>query len=286
MAISKKSLVAFFFSTILLMLVSFCSKVSASDSLSFTYGDFDQDELDLIFQGDAKVTSTKVLQLTKTNSEGVPQERTFGRALYSAPLRLWQKSTGRLSGFESTINFVLTSPTTIPGDGFAFFIAPTDTTIPSDTQGGYLGLFSPETALNTSASQVVAVEFDTYFGNDNPWDPKYTHIGINVNTIESSAHVKWNRVEGAIGTARINYNAGTKKLTVVSSYPGSEVYTVSYVVDLRNVLPEWVRVGLTGASGGCVEVHSIQVWYFSSSLQYTNNANNKKEEDIYIESVV
>ncbi|KAF1858698.1 hypothetical protein Lal_00044731 [Lupinus albus] len=84
----------------------------------------------------------------------------------------------------------------------------------------------------------------------------------------------------------LNYNAGTKNLTVVSSYPGSEVYTISYVVDLRNVLPEWVRVGLTGASGGRVEVHSIQVWDFSSTLQYTNNGNNNKDQGIYIASVI
>ncbi|OIW09292.1 hypothetical protein TanjilG_01263 [Lupinus angustifolius] len=293
MAISKKPFLAFLFSTMLVMLVSFCSMVNASDSLSFTYGNFGQDEKDLIFQGDANVISTtNVLQLTKTNGQGVPQQQTFGRALFSAPLRLWQKSTGRVSGFESTIKFVLTSPTTTPSDGFAFFIAPIDTNIPIGTLGGYLGLFNSKTALNASASQVVAVEFDTFYGGDNIWDPNYTHIGINVNTIQSSAYVKWDRVEGAIGTAHIYYNSSTKNLTVVSSYPHGIVYTVSYVVDFKNVLPEWVRVGISGASGGGVQLHTIKQWDFFSSLHYTNPNNNniimkkEKEDDIIIAPIV
>ncbi|KAF2285310.1 hypothetical protein GH714_042352 [Hevea brasiliensis] len=78
---------------------------------------------------------------------------------------------------------------TIYGDGLTFFLAPLESEIPPKAVGGYLALFSPETALNASkANQIVAVEFDSY---SNPWDPSYDHVGINVNSIFSVAEVMW-----------------------------------------------------------------------------------------------
>ncbi|CAL0323189.1 unnamed protein product [Lupinus luteus] len=267
MVISNIALVAFF-TTIFFILLNI---VNSSDSVSFTFSDFEKDKKDLIFQGDAHVTSKRVLQLTKTNSSGVAQQNSIGRVLFQDKIQLWQKSTKRLSTFETRITFNLTSPTpNDPADGFTFFLAPPETTIPSGSdQGGLLGLFDQKTALDPSKNRVVAVELDTfYYPNSNPWDPPYYHIGIDVNTINSSATVEWDRIEGGIGTVRINYNAGTKNLSVVSSYPGSETYHVSYVVDLRNVLPEWVRIGLSASTGQQTQVHAIKSWFFNSALHY------------------
>ncbi|XP_019438789.1 PREDICTED: mannose/glucose-specific lectin-like [Lupinus angustifolius] len=266
MAISNIPLVPFF--TIIFFILF--STVNSSDSLSFTFSDFNKDEKNLILQGDAHVTSNRVLQLTKTNSTGVAQQYSIGRVLFHDKIQLWQKSPKRLSTFETTITFNLTSPTpNDPADGFTFFLAPPKTTIPPGSDGGLLGLFDPNTALDPSKNQVVAVELDTfYFQNSNQWDPLYYHIGINVNTINSSATVKWDRKEGGIGTVHINYNADTKNLSVVSSYLGSETYHVSYVVDLRNVLPEWVRIGLSASTGQQTQVHIIKSWVFNSTLQH------------------
>nr|ACD13798.1 lectin [Sophora flavescens] len=283
MAIFQKHLslpfLVFAIATIVLMSLR---GVNSADSLSFTFSDFDPNGEDLLFQGDAHVTSNNILQLTKT-SNGVPQQNSIGRALFSAPIHLWENSTNRLSSFESTFTFVLTSPQSNPADGFAFFIAPPDTTIPEGSDGGLLGLFSPENALNPKANQVVAVEFDTFYDkSSNSWDPNYVHIGIDVNQIKSSATVRWDRKEGVIGTARINYNAATGNLSVVSSYPGSQDYVVSYIVDLRTKLPEWVRVGFSASTGQQYQVHSIRSWFFNSVLLYTK----AKNEDMYMASVV
>ncbi|OIW19332.1 hypothetical protein TanjilG_16846 [Lupinus angustifolius] len=249
-----------FFTTIFLMLLN---RVNSSDALSFSYNDFDLDEQNLIFQGDAHITSGNVLQLTKTDSKGAPQRNTVGRVLFSSPMRLYIKGADRVSDFESNINFVLTKPSTKPADGLAFFIAPIKSTIPKHSNGGYLGLFDQTTAFDSTANPVVAVEFDTYH---NPWDPKYAHIGINVNSINSSAHVKWERKEGEVFNVRIAYNALFRNLSVASHYSGGENYTLSYLVDLPSVLPEWVNVGITAASGRQVQVHSITSWSFNSGL--------------------
>nr|POF15886.1 l-type lectin-domain containing receptor kinase ix.1 [Quercus suber] len=56
--------------------------------------------------------------------------------------------------------------------------------IPDNSFGGYLGLFSNETAINGTQNQIVAVEFDTY---PNEWDTASApHVGIDINSIVSN----------------------------------------------------------------------------------------------------
>ena len=74
------------------------------------------------------------------------------------------------------------------GDGISFFIAPLESKIPVSSNGGYLGLFSPENATDASANCIVAVDFDTW---QNDWDSSADHVGIDVNSIVSVANIKW-----------------------------------------------------------------------------------------------
>ncbi|PNX69313.1 L-type lectin-domain containing receptor kinase IX.1-like protein, partial [Trifolium pratense] len=130
------------------------------------------------------------------------------------------------------------------GDGISFFIAPFQSEIPMNSSGGYLGLFSSDSALNTSKNQIVAVEFDS-FSND--WDPKHDHVGINVNSIQSVQNVSWksNMKNGSIANAWISYNSTTKNLTVFLTYAKNPTFqgnsSLSHVIDLSEVLPEYVR---------------------------------------------
>ena len=268
------------FLTIFLTLLN---RVSSSDSLSFTFNNFRTGQKDLILQGDAQITSAGAVQLTKTDSSGKPVRGSIGRVLYYTPVQLWDSNTGELASFETSFSFVLTSPTNNPGDGFAFFISVPDTTIPSGSSGGLLGLFTSENALNSSSNQILAVEFDTFINNN--WDPNYQHIGIDVNTIKSSATVRWQRKNDSLATAHISYDSATKKLSVVSSYPNSQVnqdYSVSYTVDLKSVVPEWVRIGFSSSTGEYIQKHSLLSWSFSSNLL----GKSSKKEDMYIASYV
>ncbi|MCI36682.1 lectin, partial [Trifolium medium] len=104
--------------------------------------------------------------------------------------------------------------------------------------------------FNTSKNSIVAVEFDSF---TNEWDPQGNtpHIGIDINTIESSITVPWpidRQQEGSIGKARITYTAASKELSVLVTYPNSPVKEevgVSYPVDFADVLSEWVLVGFS-----------------------------------------
>jgi hypothetical protein len=167
---------------------------------------------------------------------------------------------------------VNTNGSRLHGDGFTFFIAPSHFELPKNSSGGYLGLFNPETAHVPAQNPIIAIEFDSF---TNGWDPatpsQFPHIGIDVGSIDSVATVNWpiDFVQtNALGEARINYNSESKKLSVFVVYPGSEREgtTVSYVVDLRSVLPEWVRVGFTASTGELVETHDIINWSFESAL--------------------
>nr|KYP42114.1 Lectin-domain containing receptor kinase A4.2 [Cajanus cajan] len=155
------------------------------------------------------------------------------------------------------------------GDGLSFFIAPFDSVIPNNSAGGYLGLFSNESALDTSKNQLVAVEFDSFM---NDWDPSSDHVGINVNSIKSVANVTWRSSikNGSVANTWIWYNSTTKNLSVFLTYANNPTFSGNsslwYVIDLREVLPEFVRVGFSAATGQWIEIHNILSWSFSSNL--------------------
>lgn len=71
--------------------------------------------------------------------------------------------------------------------------------------GGLLGVFTNSTGMNPSAAApIVAVEFDTF---QNEWDQRSDHIGIDVNSINSTAVkllpdrslIQRHRADGCVG---------------------------------------------------------------------------------------
>ncbi|XP_028074331.1 uncharacterized protein LOC114276709 [Camellia sinensis] len=76
-----------------------------------------------------------------------------------------------------------------PADGLTFFLVPYDST-PNITAGAAMGLPANLTT-GKAFSAFVAVEFDTYCNNK--FDPtNKTHVGININSLNSSAYAVWN----------------------------------------------------------------------------------------------
>ncbi|KAK7317695.1 hypothetical protein RJT34_02134 [Clitoria ternatea] len=211
----------------------------------------------IAFQGDA-IASNGVIEPTTMQNDAV------GRATYALPVRLWDSKTGKTANFTTTFSFVIQNDPNFLGDGISFFIAPFQSKIPKHSYGGYLGLFTPKTALrNTKSNRIVAVEFDTH---PNEWDPPFAHVGIDVNSIASVVAVKWENHLGLITvSATVNYEAIGRNLIVTVSNNGLTT-KLSHVIDLRTVLPEWVSVGFSGSTGQLIEVHKILSWTFSSSF--------------------
>ncbi|MED6131843.1 hypothetical protein PIB30_013572 [Stylosanthes scabra] len=238
------------------------------ESVSFNFDNFMPNLYLIKFEGDA-FSSEQVLQLTKNRIDG-PITKSVGRASFDQPVKLWDKGTRKLTDFTTHFSFIMKAvdPNKF-GDGLSFFIAPFESTIPSNSTGGFLGLFSEDSAFNKTANQIVAVEFDSFM---NEWDPSSNHVGINVNSIRSVTNVSWNgnMKNGSVANAWISYNSTTKNLSVFLTYAANPKFSgnssLSYVIDLREVLPEFVRIGFSAATGSWIEIHNILSWSFNSTL--------------------
>ncbi|KAJ1378288.1 Legume lectin, alpha chain, conserved site [Sesbania bispinosa] len=240
------------------------NKVYSADSISFSFTKFSPDELNLILQGDARVRPSGTLELTKVET-GTPVSGSLGRALYAAPIRIYDNTTGSLASFVTSFSFNIKAPNRLnAADGLAFFLAPVGTQ--PQKPGGLLGLFKDKNF--DKSNQIVAVEFDTFFNEE--YDPQGTHIGIDVNSIDSVKTARFTLANGNVANVVVTYEASTKTLTASLVYPARQTsYIVSSVVDLKDVLPEYVNIGFsatTGLSEGFVQSNDILSWSFESKL--------------------
>ncbi|KAL7199661.1 hypothetical protein ACSBR2_021871 [Camellia fascicularis] len=242
-------------------------------ALNFSLINIDQtlQNREILINSSAYIT-TEGIQVTP-NDLGTDRSQRAGRATYKDPLHLWDKASGNLTDFNTYFSFVIDSQRSNNyGDGLAFFLVPNGST-PDITKGGAMGLpINPQTIKWTTP--FVAVEFDTYW-NDG-WDPVYTnpatHVGININSLNSSATAQWynNITYGIKNEAWINYNSSSTILSVI--FTGSKnnqriESSLSYLVDLRGHLPEWVTVGFSASTGSSFEKNNVQSWTFNSTLQ-------------------
>ncbi|KAF8396172.1 hypothetical protein HHK36_017785 [Tetracentron sinense] len=242
--------------------------------ISFNISRFDPGATNIVYEGDAKPEDGAIeLNLVDYNSR-------IGRATSSEHVRLWDASTGELSHFTTRFAFTIeTGNDSTHGDGLGFFLASVGFPIPTNSVGGFLGLFNTTTKDGMSGNKIVIVEFDTCVNEE--WDPPFQHVGINNNSIASAVFTKWNPglQSGETANVWVTYNATTKNLGVFWTYEKDPVYlgnaTLSYHIDLMKVLPEWVTVGFSAATGGDVERHTINSWEFSSSL----NSNETKRKN-------
>ncbi|KAJ0041266.1 hypothetical protein Pint_27756 [Pistacia integerrima] len=222
--------------------------VPSANSFSFKLTRFDSENTDIFYEGDAKASVGAV----EFNS--LSYLCRVGRAAYAEKVRLWDSHSNELSDFTSHFSFSIdTKGSEFYGAGFAFYLASVGFQIP------------PNSA-----------------------DPPVPHVGINTNSISSAVYTPWNASIHSDDTAdvRITYNATTKSMSVSWTYrktTGSlENSTLSYQIDLMKVLPEWVSVGFSAATGMYVERHQLFSWEFYSSLD-AEESNEKKSEMIKLE---
>ncbi|CAJ2629416.1 unnamed protein product [Trifolium pratense] len=236
------------------------------NSVSFSISDFRTIKSSLILQEYANISATGVLELINANV--VTNE--VGRALYTTPIPLWDRSTGNVASFVTTFSFTLEDikGSNPPADGLVFVLVPSDGWYPGDSAGGNLGVVDAGKAYNN----FVGVEFDNYI---NEWDPNYPHIGINVNSIKSLKTKPWKRVNLALVKVSIAYDSDSKILSVVLTDDLGQLSTVAQVVDFKDALPETVRVGFSAATSTLSrQVHNIHSWDFTSILKTTTSSTN------------
>ncbi|KAL2600050.1 hypothetical protein AAZX31_10G104400 [Glycine max] len=256
MATSNFSIVLSLSLALFLMLLT---KANSTNTVSFTTSKFSPRQQNLILQGDAAISPSGVLRLTKVDSYGVPTSRSLGRALYAAPIQIWDSETGKVASWATSFKFNVFSPDKT-ADGLAFFLAPVGSK--PQYKAGFLGLFNSDS--KNMSLQTVAVEFDTYYNHGR------RHIGIDVNSIKSVKTAPWGFANGQVAQILITYNADTSLLVASLVHPSRKTsYILSETVSLKSNLPEWVNVGFsatTGANKGFAETHDVFSWSFASKL--------------------
>ncbi|WJX87746.1 hypothetical protein P8452_69901 [Trifolium repens] len=198
--------------------------------------------------------------------------------------------TGQLTDFTTHYTFIInTQNKSLYGHGLAFFLAPFGFDIPPNSSGGLMGLFNTTTMDSSSSNQIVHVEFDSYPNDE--WGETNQHVGINNNSIISSISTPWNASyhSGDTVEVSISYNSTTKNLTVSWKYQTTnnpqESTSLSYQIDLIKILPEWITVGFSAATGTFGELNNLLSWEFNSTLDKSDNSNSKETRLILIVTV-
>ncbi|OMP01649.1 hypothetical protein COLO4_11692 [Corchorus olitorius] len=263
-------------------LFSFLFNLPSANSVNFQKTRFDANDKSILYQGDSK-PSVGAIEFNLYN-----YLCRVGWVTYAEKVPLWDSKTGRLTDFNTRFAFDIDLlGGSSYGHGLAFFLAPVGSQIPPNSAGGFLGLFNTTTS-DSSRNQIVLVEFDTW---ENPeWDPQGvgSHVGININSIASATYTKWNASFHSGDTANvfINYNSTTKNLSVSWSFQTTnnpqENSSLSYQIDLMKILPEWVMIGFSAATGQYVERNTLQSWEFNSNLVVKEETGGNSARNIKI----
>ncbi|KAG5012568.1 hypothetical protein AAZX31_09G101800 [Glycine max] len=189
-----------------------------------------------------------------------------GRAFYNKPYKLWSKKKNQIASFNTTFVLNITPETTPGGEGLAFILT-SDTTLPQNSDGEWLGIVNA-TSNGTSQAGILAVEFDTRksFTEDGPDN----HVGININSINSIQQVPLintgvNVSSGINVTFKIQYM--NDMITVFGSMTGFEesmkTLLVSPPLNLSNYLQEVVYLGFSASTSNYTELNCVRSWEFS-----------------------
>ncbi|BAT82460.1 hypothetical protein VIGAN_03247900 [Vigna angularis var. angularis] len=201
-----------------------------------------------------------------------------GRALYAKPLHLWDQPSNVLTDFTTHFTFSIDrAKNGTYADGFAFYIAPHGYPIPPNSGGGTFALFNTTSNTFNRHNHVLAVEFDTFNGTI---DPPMQHVGIDDNSLVSVTSGKFD-IDKNLGkkcNVLITYTSSSKTLFVAWSFNGTATShsnsSLSYTIDLMEILPEWVDVGFSASTGEFTEHNVIYTWDFSSTLNSDASDNS------------
>ncbi|KAI4318726.1 hypothetical protein MLD38_032397 [Melastoma candidum] len=246
------------------------------ENTTFAFPVFDSNDRRLYLRGNATVLNP-VVQLT-TALQGDNITYVVGRAMYYQPVRLRDAATGTTADFTTRFTFSIDSQKkTWHGDGLVFFLVPQGSEeIPRNSEGGLLGLVSNGTQRDNS-STFIAVEIDTFYDvSTNYWDPQCVHLGIDLNSLNSTktACADWMDDEirnGGRVNASISYDSSTRSLVATlqsADHTSSQGYyaRVQHEVNLAEFLPENVSIGFSATTGMLFEFHTLYSWEWISSL--------------------
>ncbi|KAG6619129.1 hypothetical protein I3842_05G029600 [Carya illinoinensis] len=239
-----------------------------SYALSFNFPHFTDDGR-LVLNGTVSIQNG-VLSLTNSSVK----DTSAGRAVYFEDMQLFNRSTGKFTDFTTHFSFKISTVTQPGQDGLAFFLAPNGSVLPVYSGGGCLALFSQcDNFTKPTKDKLVAVEFDTFHNKE--WDAiDGEHVGINIYSIRSEQIKDSGRSLKSASRvdASIRYNSKANELSVSWTFPDEPLVggidtSLSYRINLTEVLPEWVSIGFSAGSALYFGKHDILSWEFVTSME-------------------
>ncbi|CAJ1936166.1 unnamed protein product [Sphenostylis stenocarpa] len=239
----------------------------------------------LKLEGNASTLGSAIQLTTNATENG---SGTVGRVTYPEQISLWDNSSDELKDFTTNFSFVVSSNQNHYGDGLAFFLASPNLPSADDenVRGGGLGIGLVDGRVNLIDPdyQFVAVEFDTYSDN---WDPYGSHVGVNINAMKSQIFETWSPNTGKVCNCSIVYNS-RKNILIVSFTRynfGSgnitqSIQHLAYPVNIRDQLPKSVIVGISAATGEYAEELTLLSWSFSTRTRPPIQVNSKKKNKL------
>ncbi|KAJ7561231.1 hypothetical protein O6H91_03G019900 [Diphasiastrum complanatum] len=204
----------------------------------------------------------------------VHSTETSGRALYGKKVQLRDSSNRFVASFNASFTFSIdTLKNNAGAHGMAFIVVP-DNTLVGDPDK-YLGVLTASNN-NQPRNHVFAVEIDNWMDKEFD-DPSYSHIGVNINSMNSSHTLNLCAsndtgcryfVNSGNFTLSISYDGVGKTLLVSlgSNEAGSPSLDPISGLDLFDIFQDYMYVGFSGATGGYIETHTIYSWSFSSIM--------------------
>ena len=277
----KKKLIIFIllcFVALLQNSITTCSAKSLNKPKNFSYSEFIEGK-DTTFFKFSRFSSIdrNALQLTPDNEN---QENGYsnksGRITYHEPYKLWSSDTTNddvIASFNTFFVFNLyRNDTWEAGEGLAFLISP-DHELPQESYGQWLGLTNVTTD-GKPGNHMVAIEFDT---RKQGFDPIGNHVGLNINSVNSSKTVPAKFEPTANYSVWIEYDGESKLMEVYMANDGDDKPQnpiLSETINLKLYVKQFSYFGFSGSTGdpakqlNCVVKWKLEVEDLSSKKDW------------------
>ncbi|XP_073011047.1 probable L-type lectin-domain containing receptor kinase S.5 [Typha latifolia] len=245
---------------------------TVKEYLSYSFSSFDDSDrlTNLTVSKEASIAQGALQITPDTLNKASYIVNKSGRVLFSTPFKLWDYSSSdsNLSNSKYVASFntsftinIYRQSNTIPGEGFAFLIAPSLDPPPSGSDGGFLGLTN-STLNGNAANHFIAVELDTV---KQSYDPDDNHVGLDINGVVSNV----TRSLSPLGIQIAPVNATNYTLWV--DYDGVDRHVWVYMALEGRLKPSWAVLNASLDLGDIVVQKSFLGFSASTGSDYQLN---------------
>ncbi|KAE8697692.1 L-type lectin-domain containing receptor kinase VI.2 [Hibiscus syriacus] len=237
---------------------------------TFFFNGFNGSESNFTFDHGASISRPSgALKLTDNS------RNTIGHAFYAEPIQMLGEKS-----FSTTFVLAIVPSSSgrgLGGHGLAFTLSPSKQFTGAEAEH-YMGIFNKEND-GLPSNHIFAVEFDTVNGHNDKGDSDGNHVGININsmnsTVSRSAYYfmgNSDRTEDMVLEsgdriqAWIEYDGNVVNVTISPlniSKPSKPL--ISSPIDLTHIVPSTMYAGFSASTGLKTSSHYILGWSFSTN---------------------